>query len=168
MTHVTAPRLLTAALINIHMSQTSALLPLLFPHISSFLSRIPPNVLKLVVSFSHLMTTLLTYILAPFITFSSILFVIAVGTPFSLLKWLLEALFPLYVFCGVACITGGLLGFCGRFLCSIIIKSLSAERWQNDKKYYQETPKTDTDERKAKRRKIDRDPRPEVKLELNG
>jgi len=132
------------------MSQTPALLPLLFPHILSFLSRVPPNVLKLVAYFSHLTATLLTYIFAPVIAFSSILYAIAVETPLSLLKWSLEALFPLYVFCGVACITGGLLGFCGRFLCSVIIKSLSAERWQKDKKYYQETPKTDPDERRRR------------------
>jgi len=69
-----------------------------------------------------------------------------------LLKWLLEALFPLYVFCGVA---GGLLGFCGRFLCSIIVKSLSAERLQKGKKYHQGTLKTsdvDPDVRSAKSR----------------
>lgn len=40
------------------------------------------------------------------------------------------------------------------------------ERWANDKKYYKETPKTD--ERKAKKRKVDRDPRPEVKSEPDG
>lgn len=91
----------------------------------------------------------------PVITFSSILYAVALTTPFNLLKWLLEALFPLYVFCGVACITGGLLGLCGRFLCSIIVKSLSAERLQKGKKYHQGTLKTsdvDPDVRSAKSR----------------
>jgi len=85
-------------------------------------------------------------------TFSSILCAVALTTPFNLLKWLLEALFPLYVFCGVA---GGLLGFCGRFLCLIIVKSLSAERLQKGKKYHQGTLKTsdvDPDVRSAKSR----------------
>jgi len=152
------------------MSQTS-LLPLLFPHIPSFLARIPQNVLNLITCFYRLTIILLTYIFAPVITFSSILYAVALTTPFNLLKWLLEALFPLYVFCGVACITGGLLGLCGRFLCSIIVKSLSAERLQKGKKYHQGTLKTsevDPDVRSAKRRKVERDPRLEVKFELDG
>jgi len=85
----------------------------------------------------------------PVITF---LYAVALTTPINLLKWLLEALFPLYIFCGVA---RGLLGFCGRFLCLIIVKSLSAERLQKGKKYYQGTLKTsdvDPDVRSAKSR----------------
>lgn len=42
--------------------------------------------------------------------------------PFKTAAYLLDALYPLYVFCGVACITGCLLGLGGRYLSDVLVK----------------------------------------------
>lgn len=81
-------------------------------------------------------------------------------------------MFPLYVFCGVACITGGILGFSGRVVCTSVVKSLSEERMREKEKGhdYEETMKSgelDPDERSAKRRRVERDQRLEVKFEVD-
>lgn len=66
------------------------------------------------------------------------------------------------MFCGVACITGGLLGFGGRVLCASILRFVNAERELGEKGYYEETMKSgdlDPDERSAKRRRLEREGR---------
>jgi hypothetical protein len=41
-------------------------------------------------------------------------------------------MYPLYVFCGVACITGGLLGLVGRVLCRVVINMVQREEGKTD------------------------------------
>ena len=62
------------------------------------------------------------YILSPIFTLCSVLFDILVLVPFKAAVYLLDALYPLYVFCGVACITGCLLGLGGRYLSDMLVK----------------------------------------------
>lgn len=62
------------------------------------------------------------YILSPIFTLCSVLFDILVLMPFKTAVYLLDALYPLYVFCGVACITGCLLGLGGRYLSDVLVK----------------------------------------------
>ncbi|KDR78114.1 hypothetical protein GALMADRAFT_266647 [Galerina marginata CBS 339.88] len=70
---------------------------------------------------------ILLYVFAPLIVFADILTSIFIRSPYRAIVYLLDALFPLYVFCGVACITGAILGLTARILCRIIVNSVQAE-----------------------------------------
>ncbi|KAF8716092.1 hypothetical protein AX14_012434 [Amanita brunnescens Koide BX004] len=62
------------------------------------------------------------YILSPIFTLCNVLFDMLVLMPFKAAVYLLDALYPLYVFCGVACITGCLLGLVGRYLSDVLVR----------------------------------------------
>ena len=64
---------------------------------------------------------IILYVIAPLTVFLDLVVAIFIRAPYNGVLYLLDALFPLYVFCGVACITGGLLGLTGRILCRILI-----------------------------------------------
>ena len=66
----------------------------------------------------------LLYILAPVFVFLDIAATLFLRTPYRTAAYLLDAAFPLYVFVGVACITGGILGLLARVLSRVIIVSL--------------------------------------------
>ncbi|KAJ7073381.1 hypothetical protein B0H15DRAFT_806766 [Mycena belliarum] len=57
---------------------------------------------------------LLLYVLAPVIVFVQISLDVVWFTPYHAILYLSDAFYPAYVFVGVACITGGLLGISGR------------------------------------------------------
>ncbi|KAJ7113389.1 hypothetical protein C8R44DRAFT_710600 [Mycena epipterygia] len=57
---------------------------------------------------------LLLYILAPVIVFIHLFLDIAVYTPYRAILYVSDAFYPAYVFLGVACITGALVGLSGR------------------------------------------------------
>ncbi|KIM42050.1 hypothetical protein M413DRAFT_27575 [Hebeloma cylindrosporum] len=61
------------------------------------------------------------YAIAPVTVFLDLVVAIFILAPYNAAVYLLDVLFPLYVFCGVACITGGLLGLTGRILCRVVI-----------------------------------------------
>jgi len=63
----------------------------------------------------------LLYVFAPVIVFTDIVATIFIRSPYRIVTYLIDALFPLYVFCGVACITGGLIGLAARVLCRIFV-----------------------------------------------
>src|SRR4051794_26084469 len=63
----------------------------------------------------------LLYIFAPVIVFMDIITTIFIRAPYAVVVYLLDALFPLYVFCGVACITGGIIGLTARLLCRAVV-----------------------------------------------
>ncbi|XP_006455677.1 hypothetical protein AGABI2DRAFT_210160 [Agaricus bisporus var. bisporus H97] len=141
-----------------------ALLPLLFPYILSTLHKATHLTLLLYKNLFTFLTFLskttllspLSYILAPLLTFTSIVFSLTFRVPYSFVSWFLDAVFPLYVFCGVACIVGGLLGYCGRLISRNMIKAVTEEYTEV---YTSEDMKKEEDvvERSAKRRKVDRD-----------
>ncbi|KAJ7608517.1 hypothetical protein DFH06DRAFT_1248249 [Mycena polygramma] len=56
----------------------------------------------------------LLYILSPAIVFVQIVLEAFVYSPYRLIVYLSDAFYPIYVFLGVACITGALLGLSGR------------------------------------------------------
>jgi hypothetical protein len=56
----------------------------------------------------------LLYILAPAIVLVQIILEVIVYSPYRAILYLSDAFYPAYVFLGVACITGALLGFGGR------------------------------------------------------
>ncbi|KJA24264.1 hypothetical protein HYPSUDRAFT_65753 [Hypholoma sublateritium FD-334 SS-4] len=68
----------------------------------------------------------LLYLLAPVFVFLDITATLFLRTPYRTAIYLLDAAFPLYVFVGVACITGGILGLTARVLSRVIVVSLDA------------------------------------------
>ena len=74
---------------------------------------------------------ILLYILAPVIVFSEVVATIIFYGPYKITLYLLDALYPLYVLIGVACITGGVLGFAGRQLCRFLVHLLQEGKNSN-------------------------------------
>ncbi|KAF9450771.1 hypothetical protein P691DRAFT_809608 [Macrolepiota fuliginosa MF-IS2] len=141
----------------------NVLLPLIIPHLTSVLRNSAHLALALPVYAYNLLTYIpwttlispVTYLLAPLTTFIYIILGLTLYTPYQFISWLIRALFPLYVFCGVACITGGLLGLGGRILSASIVRVVSDEIGYG---HYEETKNADVDvaERSAKRRRLDK------------
>lgn len=59
---------------------------------------------------------LILYVLSPFIIFGQIVLGVFVTTPYQYLVDFFVTMQPLYVFCGVACISGAIVGLGGRFI----------------------------------------------------
>ncbi|KAF8143109.1 hypothetical protein K438DRAFT_2110365 [Mycena galopus ATCC 62051] len=59
---------------------------------------------------------ILLYILAPFVAFLELFLEIWVLSPYRAIIFVADALYPTYVFLGMACITGALLGLVARYL----------------------------------------------------
>ncbi|KAF4612384.1 hypothetical protein D9613_004037 [Agrocybe pediades] len=104
---------------------TSAPLPHLLPylqHTYTLIHRIASFSLSLLRPIAVLSPVpVLLYIFAPVIVFMDILTTIFIRAPYAVVVYLLDALFPLYVFCGVACITGGIIGLTARLLCRAVV-----------------------------------------------
>jgi len=103
----------------------------------------------------------LIYLLAPFTTFAAILISITLYTPYRFILWLLDALFPVYVLCGVACITGSILGLGGRTLSLSLVRAVAHDTVKEEipGSYEVQMKKNDDEdvaERSAKRRRIEK------------
>lgn len=72
---------------------------------------------------------ILGYVCAPLFVFLDINTTLFVRAPYQTVTYLLEAVFPLYVFVGVACITGVLLGLVARVMCRLLIASLEPAKY---------------------------------------
>lgn len=133
----------------------STLLPLILPYLTSTIRtsfQLVTYIPKLV-PWSSLISPL-SYVFAPLTTFISILLTITVFTPYHLITWLLENVYPVYVFCGVACITGGILGLSGRLVSLSIIRAVNEDG--GDINEAESKPLVDAEvlERSAKRRRL--------------
>jgi hypothetical protein len=62
------------------------------------------------------------YLLAPIFVFLQVVTDIFVVLPYRTALALLDVFYPVYVFCGVACITGALVGLSGRLLTAILVE----------------------------------------------
>ena len=71
------------------------------------------------------------YLFAPVFVFSKLVMTVFFFGPYKIILYFLDALYPLYVLVGVACITGGVLGIVGRQLSRLLIYIL---RVQTDRK----------------------------------
>jgi len=85
------------------------------------------------------------------IVFLSIVFGLFIRTPYSVIVYLLDAVYPIYVFCGVACITGALIGLTGKFVSSYIVEAVT------EKKRKTAAPQVTYEPRSAKRVKKETD-----------
>lgn len=77
---------------------------------------------------------IILYLLAPLIVFLQILVEVAILSPFKVFMYLADALYPLYVFVGVACITGALVGYVCRFvaLYAVLLVEKTGRMEEND------------------------------------
>ncbi|KAF5368862.1 hypothetical protein D9758_002878 [Tetrapyrgos nigripes] len=57
---------------------------------------------------------ILAFVFAPVIVLGEILFDIFVATPYNVFVYVLDVLYPFYVFCGVACLVGLFIGLVAR------------------------------------------------------
>ncbi|KAF9459509.1 hypothetical protein BDZ94DRAFT_892841 [Collybia nuda] len=64
---------------------------------------------------------ILLYVLAPVIVFFELVVDTFIRLPLGVTMYLLDAFYPVYVFCGVACIVGGLMGLFGRLLSKFVV-----------------------------------------------
>jgi len=72
--------------------------------------------------------SVLFYIIAPITTFIDVTTTVFFRLPYRTFVYVAEALFPLYVLCGVACITGCIFGLGGRYAAATIMKYTLTER----------------------------------------
>ena len=106
-------------------AQVTSPISRIFPYISSGFSA-TKYAFSLIASLFNFLLRLsplpiVLYVIAPVTVFLDLVVAIFIRAPYNGVLYLLDALFPLYVFCGVACITGGLLGLTARILCRVII-----------------------------------------------
>ncbi|ESK96214.1 hypothetical protein Moror_7204 [Moniliophthora roreri MCA 2997] len=81
---------------------------------------------------------ILLYILAPFTVFFAIVLDLAVIGPYRVLLWFSDAFYPIYVFCGAACITGGIVGALGRMLTLRVINMVTVKEKQEEEEESQQ------------------------------
>jgi len=108
------------------------LLPLISQSASFLLSSIPVITSTLFSVFSTLVSfvspiPIILYALAPVIVFFQIAVGLLVVAPYKLAIYFFDSVYPIYVFFGVACITGSVIGFGGRslavFLTAFLLRS---------------------------------------------
>ena len=111
-------------------SHVSAALTKIYPYVKSA-SLLALDIAKASWAFSQRFTInpvpIFLYIIAPLTVFVGYLASVFVFMPYATLVYLLEALHPLYVFCGVACLTGALLGVVGRLVAWMVVASVVPE-----------------------------------------
>ncbi|KAF9650186.1 hypothetical protein BDM02DRAFT_3112408 [Thelephora ganbajun] len=67
----------------------------------------------------------ISYLVAPFLVFAAIIINISILAPLSIARHLLNSLYPVYVFCGVACVTGIVVGMGGRGLSALLTRTFT-------------------------------------------
>lgn len=80
-----------------------------------------------------LVLPIFTYTFAPFVYTAQMLTDMLVVTPYQVAVYILQALYPLYVFVGVACISGLVIGFGARQVVSLVGSALLGSRETKDR-----------------------------------
>lgn len=93
-----------------------------------------------------------SYLVAPLLVSVAIVINVSVLAPLSVARYLLSSLYPVYVFCSVACITGIIAGTGGRGLTALLIK-MFAESGQ-DAGAPTDVPAARGLERRSRRRRL--------------
>ena len=68
-------------------------------------------------------------LLSPIFVVVKIAFAIVLSTPFSIIRMVAVALYPVYVFCAVACIIGALVGILGHYISIAILSAISRSKY---------------------------------------
>jgi hypothetical protein len=77
---------------------------------------------------------ILLYLFAPVVVFSELVVTVFLFAPYRIILYLLDALYPLYVLAGVACIAGGVLGIAGRELSRLLVYLLQPRTEEETRK----------------------------------
>lgn len=77
----------------------------------------------------HIIWSIIHALLSPVFIVFKITFAIALFTPFSILRTVAVALYPLYVFCAVACIIGATVGIFGHYMSTAILSVLARSKY---------------------------------------
>lgn len=93
-----------------------------------------------------------SYLVAPLLAFVAIVVNISVLAPLSVAHYLLSSLYPVYVFCGVACITGIMAGMGGRGLTTLLTKAFATS--EQDEAAPTDVPVARGIERRSRRRRL--------------
>ncbi|KAF9790347.1 hypothetical protein BJ322DRAFT_382719 [Thelephora terrestris] len=67
----------------------------------------------------------ISYLVAPLLVFVTMIINISLLAPFSAARYVLSSLYPIYVFCGIACITGVVVGIGGRVLSALLTRAFA-------------------------------------------
>jgi hypothetical protein len=73
------------------------------------------------------------YLLAPAFVFLQLVANVFVVLPYRTTLSLLDVFYPIYVFCGVACIAGGLVGLSGRLITGMLVEAAHNEHMRRRK-----------------------------------
>lgn len=98
----------------------------------------------------------LTQLLAPVIILAQVTFHIFVRTPWNAFMWLMRFLYPIYVFCGIAALVGGLFGLAGAGVGRIGLRLTAKEETTEEEAYEMRSPRSSLS-RKGKTREIKRE-----------
>lgn len=94
----------------------------------------------------------ISYLVAPFLVFAVMVVNISVLSPLSAARYLLSSLYPVYVFCGFACITGVVVGLGGRGLSALLTRAFA--RSEQDGSAPADVPMARETERRSRRRRL--------------
>ncbi|KAH0833908.1 hypothetical protein J3R83DRAFT_11092 [Lanmaoa asiatica] len=107
------------------------LLPLLQPVLagSSLLFRLGVRFLLTMVSPLRIVWSIIHALLSPIIIVVKIMLDIVLFTPISIIRMFAVALYPVYVFCAVACIIGATVGMFGHYISTAILTILARSKY---------------------------------------
>jgi len=119
---------------------------------TSFCFSLVSNVTRLSFSPFVLAYPAISYLVAPLLVFAMMTVNIFVLSPLSATRYLLSSLYPVYVFCGFACITGVALGLGGRGLSALLTRTFV--RSEQDGSAPTDVPAARDTERRNRRRRL--------------
>jgi hypothetical protein len=95
---------------------------------------------------------LLSYLVSPLSHFVATIGNVLFLTPFCTTRYILTSIYPIYAFCGVACITGIVVGIGGRGLSALLTRAFAKTEQDGTVSAYVPTPTGD--ERRSRRRRV--------------
>lgn len=109
----------------------ATLLPLLHLVVagSSLLFRLAVRFLLAMVYPLRIIWSIVHALLSPIFVVVKITFAIVLSTPFSIIRMVAVTLYPVYVFCAVACITGAAVGILGHYISTAILRALAQSKY---------------------------------------
>jgi len=94
----------------------------------------------------------ISYLVAPLLAFAAMIINIFFLTPFRMTCYVFNSLYPVYVFCGVACITGIVVGMGGRRLSALLTRAFARTEQHGSTPTRARAEKTS--ERRSRRRRL--------------
>ena len=94
---------------------------------------------------------ILSYLVSPLLLFVAMIANLSFIIPFNTTHYIITSLYPVYLFCGVACIAGVAIGIGGRSVSTFLTKSF--EKAEGDESGSTHVPAIRGDERRSGRRR---------------